>query len=118
MFQMEVNTAKKVFTIIAAGFFTMEEGQKFAEEYQTKVKTFAPQDYSLIVDGKDVKPSSPEVADALQGVMGMYLSVPFKKRYIVKLSSVVAQSQVQRLGKQVPGFDQIEFVDSVQSVRL
>ncbi len=112
MYRMEVNTANKTFYIFAEGFFTMEEGQKYAGEYQTKVSSFKPEEYNLIVDAKGVKPSSPEVAEALQSVMGLYINVPFKKRFMVKLESSIAQGQVQRLGKSLPGFDLIEFVDT------
>lgn len=112
MYRMEVNNSNKTFFILAEGFFTMEEGQKFAGEYQTKVSSINPPEFTLIVDAKGVKPSSPEVAEALQSVMGMYINVPFKKRFMVKLDSSIAQSQVQRLGKSIPGFDLIEFTDS------
>lgn len=112
MYRMEVKNMNKTFFILAEGFFTMEEGQEFASEYQTKVNSIEPQEFTLIVDAKGVKPSSPEVADALQKVMGMYINVPFKKRFMVNLDSSIAQSQVQRLGKSIPGFDLIEFVDS------
>ncbi|MCX7709433.1 MAG: hypothetical protein N2484_06235 [Clostridia bacterium] len=113
MYKMEVDAVKKVFLIVAEGFFTMEEGQKFTADYQTKTNSFKPQEYTLIVDAKEIKPSSPEVAQALQAVMGMYIEVPFKKRFVIKLDSTIAQSQVQRLGKALPGFDLLEFVDSI-----
>lgn len=114
MFKMEADNAKHVFLVVAGGFFTMEEGGKFVEEYQRKIASFKPEDYTLIVDAKEVKASSPEVADALQSAMVMYISVPFKKRFMVKLASTVAQSQVVRLGKSIPNFDLIEFVDTVE----
>jgi len=112
MYKMEVDPVKKVFYIYAAGFFSMEEGTRFIAEYMEKTGTISPNQYNLIVDSKEVKPSAPDVANALQELMKLYMNVPFKKRFIVKLDSAIGMSQVNRLSKEIPGFDTIVFVDS------
>lgn len=114
MFNMEVDKSKKLFTIVAAGFFSMQEGLDFIAEYQAKSSEIDPKEYTLIVDGKDVKASAQDVAEQLKNMLMLYMSVPFKKRIIIQQESAVASSQTKRLAKEVPGFETIVFVSSME----
>jgi len=114
MFKMDVEKTKKVFTIIAAGFFSLQEGMDFISEYSSKTKEFDPKEFTLIVDGKDVKASAQDVAEQLKNMIMLYMSVPFKKRIVIQQDSAVATSQTKRLAKDIPGFDTIIFVNSME----
>lgn len=114
MFSMEVDKIRKVFFITAAGFFTMEEGKDFMTEYQSKTSMINPAEYSLIVDGREVKASAQDVADQLKSMILLYMSVPFKKRIIIQQQSVIADNQTKRIAKDIPGFDTIIFAESIE----
>lgn len=114
MFKMDVDDSSKRFKITAGGFFTTDEGHAFLTEYQTKIQLFNPKEFTLIVDAKDVKTSGKDVSEQLKGMMMLYMSVPFKKRILVQQDSPTALLQTKRLAKEVPGFDTIEFVDSIE----
>ncbi|OPX46250.1 hypothetical protein CLHUN_00660 [Ruminiclostridium hungatei] len=114
MFEMEVDKLKKVFTIVAAGFFSMQEGIDFMNEYRSKAAQIVPEEYTLIVDGREVKTSAQDVAEQLKNMIMLYMSVPFKKRIIVQQQSAVAASQTKRLAKDIPGFETIIFVESTE----
>ncbi len=69
----------------------------------------------MIIDAAGVKPSTPEVAEALGGALALYASDDFKfrKRFMLKCTSAITQAQVARLSKNVPGFDtKMTFVDT------
>lgn len=112
MFKMEVDKIKKVFSIYAAGFFSMEEGMNFMSEYQSKTSEIDPKDYVLIVDGREVKASAQDVVEQLKNMIMLYMSVPFKKRIIIQQQSAVAASQTKRIAKDIPGFETIIFAES------
>ncbi len=117
MFKMEIDKLKKVFFITAAGFFSMQEGMDFMAEYQSKTSMFDPKDYTLIVDGREVKASAQDVADQLKNMILLYMSVPFKKRIIIQQQSAVAVGQTKRLAKDIPGFDTIIFAETVEEAQ-
>lgn len=107
-YQMINDRNKKVFIAFAEGLFDLNQGSNFCNEFIKTAKSIPNQnEYTLIVDVKDVKPSSPEVQTALGNALGLYSSddFRFKKRFMTKLSSAIAQSQILRLSKSIPGFD-------------
>ncbi len=116
VFKMDIDKVKKVMVAFAEGFFSMDQGIQFCEEFTRAANECSIDgDYVLIVDAKGVKPSTPEVTKALNDALALYASdnFKFKKRFMVKLDSVITQSQVSRLAKNIPGFnDKITFVSS------
>lgn len=116
IFKMDVDRDNKVFTAFAEGFFSMEQGKAFCDAFIETAKDVSKYgDYTLIVDAKGVKPSSPEVTQALADAMSLYVSkeFKFKKRFITRLTSAVAQTQVDRLSRSIEGFSsQMTFVNT------
>ncbi len=116
VFEMNIDKENKVFTAFAEGFFSMEQGIAFCEEFtKACLECSASGDYIMIVDAQGVKPSTPQVAEALGNALALYSSdnFKFKKRFMLKCASAVTQAQVTRLSKDVPGFDDmITFVDT------
>lgn len=112
MYKMEVDNSKKVFSIYASGFFSMQEGMQFIAEYQAKTSQINPNEYTLIVDGREVKASAQEVVEQLKNMLMLYMSVPFKKRIIIQQQSVIAANQTKRIAQEIPDFDTIVFVET------
>ncbi len=116
VFQMDIDKVRKVFTAFADGFFSLEQGMEFCQEFTNAAQECSKfGDYIMIIDAVGVKPSTPEVAEALGGALALYASddFKFKKRFMLKCASSITQAQVARLSKNVPGFDtKITFVDT------
>jgi hypothetical protein len=115
-YSMDVDSQKKVFFAFAEGLFDLEAGNNFCNAFiETANRVSQSKDYTLIVDVKGVRPSSPEVQQALGQALALYASenFSFKKRFMTKLSSVIAQSQVARLAQAIPEFQRnVVFVDT------
>ncbi|RCX12367.1 hypothetical protein DFR58_12256 [Anaerobacterium chartisolvens] len=107
-YKMTVDKESKIFVAFAEGLFDLQQGGSFCNEFISSAKGIPNQnEYTLIVDVKDVKPSSPEVQTALVNALSLYVSddFVFKKRFMTRLSSAIAQSQIMRLAKSIPDFD-------------
>lgn len=117
MFKMDIDSAKKVFSIYAAGFFSMQEGMDFMKEYQTKTAQISAKDYTLVVDGREVKTSAQDVAEQLKSMITLYMSAPFKKRIVIQQQSAVAANQTSRLIRDIPGAETIIFVGSEEEAQ-
>ena len=111
-YDMKIDKIKKTFILSAQGFFKVEDGNSFLNDYNRLVKTFPTTNYSLIIDVSELKASSPEVAAILHQVVVRYMEVPFKRRFLVTQGSPVTLSQFKRLGKGVKGFNEsVEYVN-------
>jgi len=111
MFKIDINTQKKLIHVTAAGFFTIEEAKEYINTFESKVKTIDPSQYTLLINAKDQKTATPDVAQILETAIGLYMQIPFKKRYSVVLNSSVAMHQIMRLGnKEV--IDSFKFFES------
>lgn len=114
-YEMHIEKDKKIFRAYAEGFFSMEDGAGFTNDFIEKSKGLS--DFTLIVDARGVKPSTPEVAAALGNAIRMYIQTPFKARYIVRQESAVGHMQSKRLTKSIVAEldlpnNTIEYVDS------
>lgn len=116
VFSMDLDPGKKVMIAFAEGLFDVDKGVEFCNAFMETAKRASQfKDYSLIVDVKGVKPTSPEVQEALGQALALYASKDFvfKKRFMTKLTSAITQSQVVRLSGNIPGFSEtIEFVNT------
>ncbi|AEY66991.1 hypothetical protein [Clostridium sp. BNL1100] len=108
VFTMEIDKERKVFTAFAEGFFSMEQGLAFCEEFtKAALECSKYGDFILIVDAQGVKPSTPQVAEALGNALALYASddFKFKKRFMLNCASSITQSQAVRLSKNIPEFN-------------
>lgn len=115
-YRMELDHGRKVLVAFAEGFFSMEQGQGFINEFVKSAKEASKfGDYCLLIDAKGVKPSTPDVAEALGEAMKLYISdeFRFRKRFMTRLTSAVTQAQVDRLSRSIPGFsEKMTWVDN------
>ena len=113
-YTMDLNNQKKYLHLKACGFFSVEDGQSFLNDYNKIVKTFSTSSYNLIIDASDLKASGAGSAELLGKLLHRYIEVPFNKRYLVA-DNPVTKSQFRRLGEQVPGWD-VESIESLSKV--
>lgn len=111
-YEFSVDNNKKIFHAQASGFFAVEDGTSFLSEYNQITKTFPSNEYSLIIDAAELKPSSPEVANMLGTLLQRYMEVPFRKRFLITKGNPVTQSQFSRLGKTISGWtESVQYVN-------
>jgi len=65
----------------------------------------------LIIDAREQKTVSPDTVQLLEKAMNLYSTTPFAKRYSVVLESIVAMSQIKRVGKGVDQFIMVTNLD-------
>lgn len=98
MYKIDVNSSKKLVSLVAEGMFTLDEAKNCMKDYESKLKMINVKEYVFLVDARKQSTSTPEVGEVLVNALKKYLETPFRKRYYVKLDSVIAMSQIKRLG--------------------
>jgi hypothetical protein len=116
MFTMEADDAKKTFLLYADGFFKVPDAEAFIAEYNRQIAKFNPKEYALIVDVRKLMPGGPDVTPYMEKVIKMYVTTPFKRRFMVVMENVITNIQVKRLGQDT--LDDFEYVVSVQQALL
>jgi hypothetical protein len=115
MYKFDINTSKKLFHITAEGMFDNEMGEAYLRDYKKNLSKINPSEYVLLVDSRKQITINPQTSELLGETLKMYMDAPFKKRYVVKIDSVIAMSQVKRLAG--PEFSQkIELVDTPEEI--
>lgn len=116
MYKFEIDASKKIFKIVTSGMFKLDEAEAFVAELEKKIKSVDPKQYTLVLDSKEQKPSGPDVVSLQEKAINLYVDTPFAKRYSIVFDSVIALSQIKRLGKNKISKN-ITFIDSMDQVK-
>lgn len=96
---IQLNPAKKTVNISVKGRMTMEDSQLFVSEYNTKMNSIKASEYTLEVDCLDMPVVTPEMAEELKGVMGLYKSTGFNKViFQIKGNSILKMQLARNAG--------------------
>lgn len=109
-YQMNVKSLEKVFNVMVNGSFTNQDVDAFLKDYNKNLSRFAARDFSLLLDCKDLKVSTPDMLKLLGECYKMYMATGFKKVIFIKSSSAIVNSQLKRIADEV-GL-KASFVDS------
>ncbi len=112
---MTLNQTKKVFSIYAEGIFSPELGQAYADEFIEKSKSIDSENWILSIDVIKLNTLGNGTAVLLIEVLKMYLSFPYKKRYITNIKNPICDMQVKQMGEAIPNFNGMTWVDSVDN---
>lgn len=115
-YTMTLNHEKKQFYIYVEGIITAEMGAAYANEFIEKSKSIDSANWTLVVDVRKLSTVSPDSAKQLIEVLKLYLSFPYKKRYITKITNPICMVQVKKMGAATPGFDAMTWVDDVDNL--
>lgn len=96
---IEVNTIRKVVNVCVEGRMTLEDSKLFVSEYNTKMNTINTSEYTLEVDCVNMPVVTPEMAEELTGVMGLYNSTGFNKVIFQVKSNNILKMQLSRLAR-------------------
>jgi hypothetical protein len=110
-FTITVNQANKTFKCVSNGVFSLEMIAAFEKDFLDKVKTIDPKCYDFSNDTRNLQTASAEVGKALVVLMAEMLQYPFKKFTLPKSKNAIAHMQLIQLGKNIPGWDKVDFVD-------
>lgn len=94
-----LNTVKKTVSIQVKGRMTKEDSALFIEEYNKKINSINPAEYTLEVDCVEMPVVTPEMAEELTGVMGLYKSTGFNKVIFQIKDSSVLKMQLSRIAR-------------------
>jgi hypothetical protein len=116
-YELSIDESKKVFHAQASGFFGLDDGNSFLKDYDQLTRNLPADQYVLIIDAPDLKPSSPEVAALLGSLMSKYIEVPFKSRYLITKGNIISILQFKRIGNDIPGWNEgVKYIDSIEEV--
>lgn len=114
-YELTIDQVKKVFLAQASGFFSVEDGQSFIKDYDNLTQSLPANTFTLIIDAPELKPSTPEVAAALEILLKKYIEVPFKQRFFVSKGNLFTVMQFKRLGGTIAGWtDGVQYVDELE----
>lgn len=89
MFKMTLNQVEGVLMISYSGMFTVYDAKLFLRELQSKIRMIRPEEYILVIDMQEIRPSSPELLPLLEEIKTMYMDAPFKSIYAVASDSLI-----------------------------
>jgi hypothetical protein len=104
----DTENKKLIFTFI--GFMSVDEGKLFKRDLAKVIREIVPRDYMLVVDSREMKPVLQEIISEFRESLKFYMSMNFKKIYIIASESYITHNQAQRVMKEV-GFSGI-YIDS------
>lgn len=94
-----LNTANKTVSIQVKGRMTKEDSALFIDEYNKKMNSIKTSEYTLEVDCVEMPVVTPEMAEELTGVMGLYKSTGFNKVIFQIKESSVLKMQLSRIAR-------------------
>lgn len=100
MYIMKYEENKNVFHVTVSGFFKEEDGLGFLNDYTNNLKTFKPQNTTLIIESQDLKTSTQNMLEIMKNCYQLYNSSGFKKMFIVLPESATAAGQAKRMAKE------------------
>lgn len=83
MFKMTLNQKDRVMLVSYSGCFTVHDAKLLMKELQDKLRIIRPEDYALVIDMQEVKPSTQALLPLLEEIKRMYMNAPFKCVYSV-----------------------------------
>lgn len=107
-FDMDLVMEKKVFFTSVRGFYNIEDGADFLDNYNKIVKKINPREYSFVLECEDLKTLSQEMTLVLENCFDLYKATRFKKVYCIEPSSSIALIQLKKI-QRTTGLD-VEFV--------
>lgn len=105
-----VNQGKRLVNMTVAGQMTIEDAQKFIDDYKSKIGPLNGPDYALEVDCTEMKVLTPEMSENLTGVMKMYKETGFNKIKFTINNNKILKMQLSRISRNA-GLIQSEVVE-------
>jgi hypothetical protein len=83
---------------------------------EKNIRKINPSKYSLIIDARELKASPQKSIDLMEQAMKIITVTPFKNRYSITPESLIATSQIKRVGRGNDRFGDMIFVESYEEV--
>lgn len=100
-YTMSVNRAKKELNITIVGNFSNEQALQYINDYNSKVKSINPTEYTLRLDCTDLNVVTSELVEPLEACYALYKSSNFSK-VIFEISKIATvKMQLQRMARKV-----------------
>jgi hypothetical protein len=110
---MNIKADKKVLLITINGLMTEKDSISYIEELKMNIRKINPVEYSFAADLRELKTSPQNLINLMKKSIEIIASAEFKKRYIIMPESIIASSQLKRVGQEN---DKFIFVKSYNEV--
>lgn len=98
-YNVEVDRAKKLFIATVGGFFQMSDAEGFALKFMQEGSTIQASEYTLVVDASGLATVKQDLLDMLEQAFQMYMTLGFKKIYMVESKSAITSIQIRKIAE-------------------
>lgn len=109
-YSMSIDKIKKEMNVTILGNFTPEQALTFINEYNAKVATVTPSDYTLRLDCLDLKVVTPDLIPALEDCYTLYNQSGFSKVLFEIKNNPIVKMQLNRIMRKV-GLNNAEIIE-------
>lgn len=116
MYKIILDTSKKLFIIAVSGVVDKTEGEKLYQDVIKNIKSTKSYEYSLICETSELEASTQDSILAMEKLMELYLSTPFRKRYCLTSKDIIKNIRLKKIGQDsfVDGFIAISSIDEIK----
>jgi hypothetical protein len=116
MYKIEIVPTKNLFIVTMSGFMKEDESKAYLDEFRRKLRTITPSNFNIVVDTHELITASKNLTDLMKEAQELIVRTPFKKRYSIMPKSIIATSQIKRVGKDDEVFKNTTFAESYEDV--
>lgn len=113
MYKLELKANERILLITIKGLLTESESIEYIKELKKNTRSIDPVEYCLVANLRELKASPQKLRSFMEEAIAYIAATKFKKRYCIIPESVIACSQLKRIGKRD---DKFIFVQSYESI--
>ncbi|GGN98468.1 hypothetical protein [Saccharibacillus kuerlensis] len=98
-FNVEVDKTKKLFIATVGGFFQMSDAEGFAFQFMQAGSQIQSSEYTLVVNAHELATVKQDLLDLLEQAFKMYMTLGFKKIYMVESKSAITSLQIRKIAE-------------------
>lgn len=111
VFKMTLNQKERVILISYSGYFTVHDAKLFMKELHDRLQIIRPEEYVLVIDMQEVKPSSLALVPLLDEIKHIYMNAPFKYVYSVASDAWITPRPKRKSGASRSNWSLVQTVD-------
>lgn len=98
-FNVETDQTRKLFIATVGGFFQMSDAEGFALKFMQEGSQIKTSEYTLVVNAYELSTVKQDLLDMLEQAFKMYMTLGFKKIYMVESKSAITSMQIRKVAE-------------------
>lgn len=98
-YKVEADRTRKLFIATVGGFFQMSDAEGFIRDFMQEGSTIQASEYTLVVDASGLSTVKQDLLDILEQAFKMYMTLGFKKIYMVESNSAITSMQIRKVAE-------------------